>query len=407
MNSLPFPSLISVKPSDMRIVIDDTPEEYDEIETMLPSDNPVLFIDKMIEEIRQKSKKKKIDGDFCEYSTCHLCRTVLEKKFLIHCTQKSCLRYFCMRCISKRYHLNANDIYQIMQLNDWSCFVCIGACDCKICKARMESHNKPLIINPAQNGLVEGMTISPVAGTRPTTKLVNKLNKYVRRKSKKVQDSDTDEEDDVDFDDENDKKKKKSLLNQPKARKPKGECHGCVKKLPNIQLATCMHKYCRTQFCVPCIQKDYQKGFTLEEYNYRTWACFGCKGGCKCSECAEIRQQGRTEKIKKYSRSKESKKSGSIKASSRQHKLQDSSFSPPTTKVMVLDGQQAVIKTEDIAMPDPEDDDITLDKKNIDDSKIISEINIDSACITLYDFETVDQLKEDIQKKFDNESEYK
>ena len=58
MNSLPFPSLISVKPSDLRIVIDDTPEEYDETETMLPSDNPALFIDKMIEEIRQKAKSK-------------------------------------------------------------------------------------------------------------------------------------------------------------------------------------------------------------------------------------------------------------------------------------------------------------------------------------------------------------
>jgi len=58
MTSLPFPSLISVKPSDLRIVIDDTPEEYDEIETMLPSDNPILFIDKMIEEIRLISRSK-------------------------------------------------------------------------------------------------------------------------------------------------------------------------------------------------------------------------------------------------------------------------------------------------------------------------------------------------------------
>ena len=131
----------------------------------------------------------------------------------------------------------------------------------------------------------------------------------------------------------------------------------------------------------------------MEEYNYRTWACYGCKGNCKCAECADIRQQGRTEKIKKYARSKESKKSVSLKtSSSRQHKLQDAGYSPPTTKVMVVENQQISVKKEDIAMPDPEDgkgifwvgdwnccvDDITLDKKNIDDSKIISEINIDS-----------------------------
>lgn len=92
----------------------------------------------------------------------------------------------------------------------------------------------------------------------------------------------------------------------------------------------------------------------MEEYNDRSWICYGCQGGCKCADCTEIRQLGRNEKFKTMTRSKESKKSGGKASLSRQYKLQDSSYSPPPTKVMVLDGQQ--VKKEDLPMPEPEDD---------------------------------------------------
>ncbi len=53
-------------------------------------------------------------------------------------------------------------------------------------------------------------------------------------------------------------------------------------------------------------------------------------------------------------RSKESKRSAGKASASRQHKLQDSSYSPQPTKVMVLDEKQ--VKREDLPMPEPEDD---------------------------------------------------
>jgi len=44
-----------------------------------------------------------------------------------------------------------------------------------------------------------------------------------------------------------------------------------------------------------------------------------------------------------------------------------------------------------------------MDKGDIDDSKIISEVSIDYACITLYDAENEEELKNQVQMKFENE----
>ena len=80
----------------------------------------------------------------------------------------------------------------------------------------------------------------------------------MRGKYNKTKETPKKEEENSSADEDVEKKRRKSS-EKLKARKPKGECHVCEKKLPNMQLATCINKYCRTQFCAPCAQNKFQK----------------------------------------------------------------------------------------------------------------------------------------------------
>lgn len=56
METQASPSLISIKQSDLRIVIDDFPEDESEPSSPTKQKDPVFIIEKMIEEIKHVSK---------------------------------------------------------------------------------------------------------------------------------------------------------------------------------------------------------------------------------------------------------------------------------------------------------------------------------------------------------------
>lgn len=60
METQASPSLICIKQSDLRIVIDDFPEDESDPETPTKQKDPVFCIEKMIEEIRQVSRSKNL-----------------------------------------------------------------------------------------------------------------------------------------------------------------------------------------------------------------------------------------------------------------------------------------------------------------------------------------------------------
>lgn len=56
METQASPSLVSVKQSDLRIVIDDFPEDDNEVTSPNKQNNPIYLISKMIEDIKTESR---------------------------------------------------------------------------------------------------------------------------------------------------------------------------------------------------------------------------------------------------------------------------------------------------------------------------------------------------------------
>ncbi len=56
METQASPSLISIKQSDLRIIIDDFPDDQSDSASSTKLKEPVFYINKMIEEIKQVSK---------------------------------------------------------------------------------------------------------------------------------------------------------------------------------------------------------------------------------------------------------------------------------------------------------------------------------------------------------------
>lgn len=76
--------------------------------------------------------EKKVNGNISEYNTCHSCHGLLERNLLICCTEPDCKRYFCFRCLNKKFSKSPKMIFEINTSPSWSCVSCVGLCNCKM-----------------------------------------------------------------------------------------------------------------------------------------------------------------------------------------------------------------------------------------------------------------------------------
>jgi hypothetical protein len=145
METQASPSLLNVRQSDLKIIIDDFPEDQMKPASSTKVQEYIQYISKMIEKIKNlakstfwrisllnKSLEKKVPGNISEYNTCHSCRGILERSLLVCCSQHDCLRYFCFRCLNKKFNQTPKNIYEITILPAWNCVSCQGLCNCKM-----------------------------------------------------------------------------------------------------------------------------------------------------------------------------------------------------------------------------------------------------------------------------------
>jgi len=132
METQASPSLLSIRQSDLKIIIDDFPEDQMKPSTLVKKQSYLQFITKMIEKIKSLARRKKVSGNINEYNTCHSCHGLLERNLLICCSIPDCQRYFCLRCLNKKFAMAPEDIYEISTSSSWNCFSCRGCCNCKM-----------------------------------------------------------------------------------------------------------------------------------------------------------------------------------------------------------------------------------------------------------------------------------
>jgi len=224
----------------------------------------------------------------------------------------------------------------------------------------------------------------------------------------------------------------KTTLNEVKEvqkKKSKEECHLCSKAIPGVLVAVCSVDKCRKGFCELCIHDSFQKDFTFKNYNPDCWVCYSCAGVCKCNKCSRRRLTGfrletdnllQQREIKRaqnkplvkrrpkyydpiaeeeyeiHFRSQAEKRtkgeSGPDLKINHQHNSEEIKDEESQTKCLSL--EKAISRRKKRFHKR-----VMLNKENIDNSKIISEVNIDSACITLYAAENEDELKDELQKR--------
>lgn len=142
--------------------------------------------------------------------------------------------------------------------------------------------------------------------------------------------------------------------------------------------------------------------FPNDVYVPRSWECYSCKGGCNCAECTQRKiQESQVKKPKSrvvetvfYAETgKKVETPKRIRSKSSNKRFAEPSTRSQGRKILVIDDSGVDVKVEETVTPFPkaipavpsydssakkDPEIITLDKKDIDDSLIISEINIDS-----------------------------
>jgi len=146
METQASPSLLSIRQSDLKIIIDDFPEDQMKPNASMKMQGNIQYIAKMVEKIKGLARsmrtafkkfliiflEKKVNGNISEYNTCHSCRGLLERNLLICCSLPDCQRYFCFRCLNKKFNKSPEEIYEILTISNWNCVACKGFCNCKM-----------------------------------------------------------------------------------------------------------------------------------------------------------------------------------------------------------------------------------------------------------------------------------
>jgi len=472
METQASPSLINMKQSDLKIVIDSTIDETSQSSLFSTIRNPIEYINDMIEKIKSLSKKKKVTGNIWEYNTCHSCRGLLENKLLVRCVEEECSRYFCLRCMNKKYSVSCEEIYDIIQIGKWTCFSCEGICNCKICKDRFLEHDmyqlvafekskrkspkiatniKPLggftnleredsiksiksIKEPKvqrQDSKSSYLEARNIEQQQLTPKETGKMNfmisrskirskilakKQIHQRQHFLEDSSDEEAEKPETAAEVEKSTEASQRGSKKVsrggkRKSNEECHMCGKVDSDISMAICSVDKCKKGFCEPCIFEHFQQDFTFKNYNPECWICYRCAGLCKCHKCSRKRMTGFKIINDDFLNQVDFKRGQGKPIAKRRPKYYD-----PLTddEYEIHFHDQGDDESDDAKQPSDSENSkpireelvkrmlnkrkrlnkgsLLLSKEDIVPSQIISEINIDSACLTLYAAENEEEL---------------
>jgi len=199
-------------------------------------------------------------------------------------------------------------------------------------------------------------------------------------------------------------------------RKSNEECHMCGKVDSDISVAVCSVDKCKKGFCESCISEHFQQDFTFKNYNPECWICYRCAGLCKCHKCSRKRMTGFKIINDDFLNQVDFKRGQSKPIAKRRPKYYDP-LTDDEYEIHFHD-QNDDDETDDVKQPSDSENSkpiqeeensgfikrmlnkrkrlnkgsLLLSKQDIVPSQIISEINIDSACLTLYAAENEEEL---------------
>jgi len=223
------------------------------------------------------------------YYPCHYCKELLENKYLLHCTKPQCSRYFCLQCLNTRFDHQPKDILEVMKSPSWDCFVCRLLCTCRLCREKTEEitlpkppEKKPMIEKPKTKLL--GLTRRrgrPKQITASKEEVKSASPEKIIKKERKPSSSPTPN------------RKEKELEQSPRISKPAtkiltfGPCHYCSSVKSDSETIRCSIPECGKRYCRSCIVAHINKNFQLKNCNPDLWICYACGKSCNCPNCVK------------------------------------------------------------------------------------------------------------------------
>ena len=140
-----------------------------------------------------------------------------------------------------------------------------------------------------------------------------------------------------------------------------------------------------------------------DKYDPKNWVCFRCKGNCKCVDCEKLKNKllkstsvRRRDDRRLKKKEKKTLRRGLKYKTNTKNKSSEFTSNHPTTKRLVTEQLVYNLKEQKknnqvqtkLQFSNPEKvarKDTRFDKKDIHDSKIISEVNIDSGRFLYYE----------------------
>eukprot|EP01017_Pseudomicrothorax_dubius_P022235 TRINITY_DN2399_c0_g1_i5.p1 TRINITY_DN2399_c0_g1~~TRINITY_DN2399_c0_g1_i5.p1 ORF type:complete len:349 (+),score=37.54 TRINITY_DN2399_c0_g1_i5:98-1144(+) len=278
------------------------------------------YIEEIVEMRRGKVRVKTVE-ELKDYFTCHICHALLEKKYLAHCTERVCSRYFCLRCLNTKFKCTEDDIYEILTSLSWDCFSCVGVCDCKLCRTKKLKESGQELpdltsLRRRRSSVDEGMKerTKGKAGKAkeepkalldkrkrdPKFEMVVSLGRpfesngtspsptsAAKRDSKSLKRPHDEESPSKSSHSSNEESKDEAVARNLR-------CHYCSKSLTPRKYAKCSLRKCKEIYCLGCIKKYFNKDFTMEQYKPDAWICFSCGESCSCPNCKEMRRDVKT-----------------------------------------------------------------------------------------------------------------